>query len=1478
MKRMKFPIDITRRLSSRPIVLLAFAFLLFTLPASAPAYVEAPYTLGRICTESSNIVILRLEKVDREKNLLVYRKVRDLKGTHPGETIKHNISHAGFQPREWQNVMAWAEVGQIAVFFHNGSAGETCINGYWYQVYPGDWWAMSHAEPYLLRSFCGKPEKCAAAVEQILLNQETTVPVMVDGDKNALQLRTAKLQRVKASLKIQDYDPKRDFAGWGVEEFRSITSMPGFTHIASLPSLGAGAIGVTPVDFDGDGKIDLCLFGAGKVSLLQNAGGSLNEVPLPLEAGGARAAVFADYNGDGKPDLLLATPRGPRLFTNLGDGKFKDATAGLPSQDYYNLTAAAWLDYDRDGKPDILLADGFRGLRLYRNLGAAQSVPLELSMGKWRQCGPFDNTNNNGYDTAYPPETNIDLKGEYPGKNNQKATWREVDVPDNQAYSVKIYRDQDHAYMTVYLYREITVNKAVEIPISLGGGGPLAAWINGKKTLSHNEQHQPAPDQAHAILKLSAGRNDLLIKACFVDHGRSIYFKATPPTEATPPLFEDVSDKVGLGSAGAGASLKGDAVLVADVNGDGRPDVLFCAGNGMLLLDTPSGFVESKDSGISFRPGKVSPIFADFFGDKHPHLLVPQHDGVKLFRNDGAGHFTDVTAQSGDLATLKCDASSAAVGDFTGKGRADILLGCIRGTNHLFRNNGDGTFADVSENVGLDQRIFNTRATAVVDFNRDGAPDAVFVNEGQDSILLLGRLRPPTARLEPADDAPVTVAAALAGISPASASGVASSLSMMLGIGGVVAVFAAISVLFPNKSRRFKRLWMVVMAMSAVSGNARADWPTSRGNPAHTGTDDNVPGPRHPAVRWVYKAQEHFLASPVPAGRALYVSGLGGFNSASFYALALNGDAPNRIMWSIKPSGFIPLPIIAAPAVADGLLIVGDGMHQTDGATLYCLHAESGRPLWQYPFPGKLVHLEGAPTIDRGKVFVGGGNAGVICIDTNKITVDGNELNTDALRFLMDKKWTELLAKYADEKKKNPDTAIEPGNEDLPKPQPKLLWQKGHDEWHVDAAVELAGDRLIAASAYVDEDKTGKRILECLNVTDGATIWETPLEVNPWGGPTVAGDLVLVSCSNIRFDRKLLNQARGQMIAVELAGGKVKWKKDIAGGVLSPPAVSGALAVFTATDGHVYAIDSATGADRWTYDAKTPFFAGPAISGGVVYAADLKGTVHSLQLADGTANWTFDVCADPAVGSAAMVFGSPVVHGGEIFLGTNRIDGEASEQPLAIVCLSDQAGAGVANASAKIVIDKIKKTITIPARIAPRKLSYLKEIYPLEVVACWPHPRGQKAHETVVNFDAMPSDIHNALLSMGLKPGHPARGEGQAAVGPEVDITLVIPGLDGKPRAVPLEKAMVEPRTRKPIPRLKWIFTGSVMRQPDPDKPAQMYAADMTGTLISIVPVTDECVFQTNLTMKEEPLLKLEDNVDILPPPGTPVELVIRVR
>jgi len=102
-----------------------------------------------------------------------------------------------------------------------------------------------------------------------------------------------------------------------------------------------------------------------------------------------------------------------------------------------------------------------------------------------------------------------------------------------------------------------------------------------------------------------------------------------------------------------------------------------------------------------------------------------------------------------------------------------------------------------------------------------------------------------------------------------------------------------------------------------------------------------------------------------------------------------------------------------------------------------------------------------------------------------------------------------------------------------------------------------------------------------------------------------------------------------------------------------------------------------------------------------------------------------------------------------------------------VVCLSDQP-AGVMTLGKSIAVDTKARRVTIPCKIAMRKLPTLKEIYPLEVIASYPHPRGQKAHETVVTFDIKPSEVHKAMESLGLKPGKPAKGVGAAAEGPEV--------------------------------------------------------------------------------------------------------------
>jgi outer membrane protein assembly factor BamB len=657
---------------------------------------------------------------------------------------------------------------------------------------------------------------------------------------------------------------------------------------------------------------------------------------------------------------------------------------------------------------------------------------------------------------------------------------------------------------------------------------------------------------------------------------------------------------------------------------------------------------------------------------------------------------------------------------------------------------------------------------------------------------------------------------------------------------------------------------------------ARGDWPTARGNVLRTGCVDGQSGPAKPGILWVYKSPEHFVAAPVPGATGLFVGGIGAFNTGAFHTLALAAQAPERVLWS-KTAPFITRPTVCSPAFVDGLVIFGDGMHQTDDATLYCVRAEDGLPVWLRPVPGRLVHLEAPPTVDRNRVYVCGGDAGVLCLELKRVvTPQGQEQDLAAVVPALAKQWGEMLAKYKLEKQRDPQFALPPAETALPIPSPKLVWQQGQGKWHVDAPATAVGDSVLVASAFLDEEKIGRRSLLCLKAADGSVVWECPLQVNPWSGPTVAGQTVLVGCSSIRFDRKLLGQAQGEVLGIDLANGQVRWREKLPAGVLSPIAVQGETAVYTSTDGKVTARHVPTGRALWSYQAANPFFAGVAIAGDAVYAADLKAQVYSLRLADGQPRWTFNLAADPAVQSRTMVFGSPVVHGGDLYLATCNLDGEA-DQPSVVVCLSDKAQATAATAQPLAVLPD-RRRVVIPCRIAPRKLPTLQEIYPLEVVASFPSPRGQKAHETIVTFECKPSEVHKSLESLGLKPGKPARGEEGSGVGPELRVLLEVPSILGKPREIPVERTMLDTRTGKLMPPLSWRFTGSALRQPDPNKDDKVYGADLSGTLIALFPVTDETVCQTGLTMREEGLLKLEVNRAVLPPEGTAVKLILEAK
>jgi outer membrane protein assembly factor BamB len=450
-------------------------------------------------------------------------------------------------------------------------------------------------------------------------------------------------------------------------------------------------------------------------------------------------------------------------------------------------------------------------------------------------------------------------------------------------------------------------------------------------------------------------------------------------------------------------------------------------------------------------------------------------------------------------------------------------------------------------------------------------------------------------------------------------------------------------------------------------------WSTHRGNARRTGSD-GTPGPKRPVLLWAYKSADHFIAPVVPGTKALFASSLGAFNTPSLRALALDpavGD--NQVHWA-KTTPFLRQPIAGAPALLRDpaeLLIFGDGFHTDEGSSLRCVRASDGLPLWRLPVPGQLVHFEGTPTEADGKLYVGGGSAGVLCLDPGRVTFEDRERDLIDVQAALEQRRKDLRARYEAEKHKDPKFALPPDESELTWPTPRRIWQRGQGEWHVDAPVAVVADRVLVASASLEGEKISERALLCLKAEDGSVLWKTPLKMNPWAGPTV-GPYVLVGCSSIRLDPKEVGVARGEIVALELDTGTVRWRKEVPGGVLSSVAVKAGLAIFTATDGKVRAWDAFTGQEKWAYDAKAPFFAGPAIAKDMVYVADLKGVVHALNLADGTREWRLDLSTEPATRAAAMIYGSPVVHRGRLYLATCNIGERAAPGQNVVVCIGDK--------------------------------------------------------------------------------------------------------------------------------------------------------------------------------------------------------------
>ena len=219
-------------------------------------------------------------------------------------------------------------------------------------------------------------------------------------------------------------------------------------------------------------------------------------------------------------------------------------------------------------------------------------------------------------------------------------------------------------------------------------------------------------------------------------------------SEADAPAFVDVAPLLGLDVTGGAGG-----VIVDDFNGDGYLDTMVSSwGLGDQLRyfqnNADGTFSErTAEAGLTGITGGLNLLQADYNNDGYPDVLVLRGAWLgfteageqprSLLRNNGDGTFTDVTEEAGLLSLHP--SQTAAWGDFDNDGHLDLFIGneSVGGHRHpcqLYHNNGDGTFTDVASEVSLDDVGF-VKGVAWGDYNNDGRIDLFLSRFGQSSVL-----------------------------------------------------------------------------------------------------------------------------------------------------------------------------------------------------------------------------------------------------------------------------------------------------------------------------------------------------------------------------------------------------------------------------------------------------------------------------------------------------------------------------------------------------------------------------------------------------------------------------------------------------------------------------------------------------------------------------------------------------------------------
>ncbi len=269
--------------------------------------------------------------------------------------------------------------------------------------------------------------------------------------------------------------------------------------------------------------------------------------------------------------------------------------------------------------------------------------------------------------------------------------------------------------------------------------------------------------------------------------------------DSGPVVFQDVTKAAGLsgwthvmGAADKGLIIdtNGSGVGLIDYDNDGWLDIYLVNGSTFNALDgkeTPPHaalFHNNRDgtftdvaakAGVTNDRWGFGVAIADYDNDGWPDIFVTNYGKNRLYHNNHDGTFTDVAEKAG--VTLGNWSAGATWGDYDGDGRLDLFVtgyvhfdrdnlpyartkaasynncefrgvpvmcgprGLASEPDHLFHNNGDGTFTDVTVKAGVADPVnhYYGLTPVFVDVNNDGRVDLAIANDSTLSYLYLNR-------------------------------------------------------------------------------------------------------------------------------------------------------------------------------------------------------------------------------------------------------------------------------------------------------------------------------------------------------------------------------------------------------------------------------------------------------------------------------------------------------------------------------------------------------------------------------------------------------------------------------------------------------------------------------------------------------------------------------------------------------------------